>query len=111
MIDEEQKNEMIIFLSRKLHWTKQEIGSLTLAQFFAVYNELAYQELLDKWEAQTNLATLLAAIYNTIPRGRGSRPFTVEDFCKTRKPERISQYPETKDSMIEEIGIRLPKGE
>ena len=111
MIDEEQRNEMVIFLSRKLHWNKQEIGSLTLAQFFAVYNELAYQESLDRWEAQTNLATLLAAIYNTIPRSRGAKAFTSEDFYKARKPGRISQHPETNDSLIGEIGIRLPKGE
>ena len=111
MIDEEQRNGMIIFLSRKLHWTRREIGSLTPAQFITIYNELTYQESLDKWEAQTNLATLLAAIYNTIPRAKGSRPFTTEDFYRAKRPERISQHLEIKDGMIEELGIRLPKGE
>ncbi len=99
--------EPIVYLARKLHWTREEIGKLTPAQFINIYNELIYQESVDVYRGQYSLASILAAIYNTIPRRKGSRVYKASDFLKGGMPERPSQVPLEK--MAEEKGIELPK--
>ena len=99
--------EAIVYLARKLHWTRDEIGELTLQQFYEVLKELQYQESLETYREQHNIASLLAAIYNTIPRKRGSKTFKASDFLRSDIPERH----EPKDSleeMADKRGVKLP---
>ena len=109
---DEQWTEMVVYLSRKLGWTLEAIGKLSLKQFGGLYNELIYQESVEIWERQYQFAILLAAIYNTIPRGRGAKTFEAKDFYSVPRPVRLG---EDKKLMTEvdkkaiEMGIELPK--
>ena len=112
MIPPEQKLEIVVYIARKLGWTREQIGELTLIQFVTLYNELVFQESLDRWEAQQNLAALLAAIYNTIPRSRGAKTFSVKDFYDVPRPTRGGEDKKVMDevdTMANEAGIILPK--
>lgn len=99
--------EAIVFIARKLHWTREEIGKLSPLQFNEILKELYYQESVDEWRNQYSLASLLAAIYNTIPRKRGSRGCKATDFLQGGMPQRIPDKPLKK--MAEDKGIKLPK--
>ncbi len=103
--------EAIVYLARKLHWTRGEIGKLTLKQFIAIYKELYYQESVDAYREQHSLASILAAIYNTIPRKRGSKTFKASDFLSGSMPERQPQPQVSLEKMAEDKGIKLPTRE
>ena len=112
MIPTEQKLEMVVFIARKLGWNLESIGKLNPSQFVSLYNELVFQESVDIWERQHNLATLLSAIYNTIPRSRGSKTFETKDFYDTPRPARGGEDRKIMseiDKQAEKIGIKLPK--
>lgn len=99
--------EVIVYLARKLHWNREEIGKLAPQQFVDIYNEVAYQESVEQYRNQYAIASLLAAIYNTIPRKRGSKTFQASDFLRGNMPERNPQ--DSLDKMAEDKGIKLPK--
>ncbi len=101
--------EAVVYIARKLHWSRAEIGQLSPSQFIETYNEVVYQESVDDYKKLYSVAVILAAISNTIPRKRGSRPSQASDFLKGRMPERniIPQTP--LDKMAKDIGIKLPK--
>ena len=112
MIPPDQKLELVVYIARKLGWSLEVIGKLTPIQFITLYNELAYQESLDIWREQYNLAILLAAIYNTIPRGRGARTLEAKDFYNVPRPTRGGEDRKVMgevDSKATEAGIILPK--
>jgi len=103
--------EAVIFIARKLHWSREEIGHLSPRQFIDVYNELAYQESVDNYLEQYSVASILAAIYNTIPQKRGSKTFKASDFLKGDIPERNPKPQDSIDKMAEDKGIKLPSKE
>ena len=53
------------------------------------------------------VATIQAAIYNTIPRRKGAQPFTASDFMPKDKDEHT---PEEKRKMAEDQINRFSKG-
>lgn len=100
--------EHIIYIARKLHWSRDEIGQLSPSQAIAVYNELAYQESVDEWRAQHSLASILAAIYNTIPKKSGHAK-QASDFLNSEEPHRINEKKLNQtDKRASEAGIVLP---
>jgi len=111
MIPAEQKLEMVVYIARKMGWTREQIGTLSLIQFVQLYNELIYQESVDKWERQQEFAILLAAIYNTIPKPRGGKTFTAKDFYDTPRPTRTGEDKKVMtevDNKAQEMGIIFP---
>ncbi len=103
--------EAIIYLARKLHWTREQIGTLTPLQFNELLKEVYYQESVDIYRNQHSVASILAAIYNTIPRKRGSKVYQATDFLKGDMPERTHKPQDTIDKMAEDRGIKLPSKE
>ena len=100
--------EGIIYLARKLHWTRGEIGKLSPIQFAEILKEVQFQESVDEWRKQYGIASILAAIYNTIPRKRGSKVLKPGDFLSGEMPTRGENQLE---KLAEEKGIRLPTKE
>lgn len=101
--------EQIVYIARKLHWTKGEIGELSPNQARAILKELYYQESVDEWRRQYALANILAAIYNTIPQKAGHKPLTAKDFLSSDMPTREG---DKKKSDVNELaikkGIKIP---
>ncbi len=100
--------EAVVYLARKLHWTRAEIGKLTPAQFNQILIELAYQEAVDTYRLQYSVASILAAIYNTIPRKKGAKVFQARDFLSGELPERNPKPQDSLEKMAEDKGIKLP---
>ena len=99
--------EQIVYLLRKTSLTRFEIGRLSPSQAVVILNEVYLQESQDHWRQQYNLATLLAAIYNTIPKRRGGKVLTADDFigampAKEPKKDRIIE-------LAEKHGIQIPE--
>lgn len=106
--------EAVVYVARKLGWTREEIGKLTPKQFVALVDELHYQESIEDYNRAFQTASILAAIYNTIPSKRGSRVFKYSDFLTAHPPERINRktpkQPEfTLEDLARQEGIKLPK--
>lgn len=102
-------NEQIVYLLRKTTLTRSEIGNLSPIQAVAILNEVYLQESQEIYREQHNLANLLAAIYNTIPRSRGGKVFHASDFLNSSMPGRET------DKKVDELqdkaskkGIKLP---
>jgi hypothetical protein len=102
--------EAVVYLARKLHWTRNEIGKLSPAQFNEILKELYYQESVDEWRKQHSVASIMAAIYNTIPRKRGSKASQAKDFLTNEMPTRNPKI-DTVDTLAEKRGIKLPSKE
>lgn len=103
-------SEAIVYLLRKTSLTREEIGHLSPAQFGELIKEVSYQEAVETYQQQHQLASLLAAIYNTIPRKRGSKVFKAEDFLVSDPPQRNLKA-DSLDEIANERGIRLPSKE
>lgn len=101
--------EQIVYLLRKTSLTRVEIGKLTPGQFQEIIKEVYFQESVEEWRRQYAIASLLAAIYNTIPRKRGSKSCKASDFLSGEMPTRNSEN--TLEKLAEEKGIRLPTKE
>ena len=101
--------EAIVYLMRKTNLTRSEIGKLSPKQFNEILSELYFQESVDEWRKMNSVANILAAIYNTIPRKKGSQPIKAKDFLGTEMPERHIKQEKTVDQMAEDKGIKLPK--
>ena len=100
--------EGIIYLARKLHWTREEIGKLSPIQFAEILKEVQFQESVEEWRRQYGIASLLAAIYNTIPQKRGSKVLKPSDFLQSEMPTKgVNQL----EKLAEEKGIKLPTKE
>ena len=80
--------EAIVYLLRRTSLTRSEIGKLKPDQLNAIIKEVSFQESIDEYRRQHGLATILAAIYNTIPRKRGSKIFKASDFLSGEMPTR-----------------------
>ena len=102
--------EAIVYLLRKTNLTRSEIGKLTPPQFKEILKEVSYQESVDEYRRQYSLALLMATIYNTIPRKRGSKIFKPDDFLKGDIPERNPKQ-NTLDDLASKHNINLPTKE
>jgi len=100
--------EAIVFIARKLHWTREAIGQLTPLQFNELINELYYQENTETYHKLHSIASIIAAIYNTIPRKRGSKVFKAEDFLNGTIPERNPKAEDSVETMADKRGVKLP---
>lgn len=104
-------NTDLVYLLRKTSLTLEAIGKLSPAQFHETLKELYFQEASEEYRRQHGLAALLAAIYNTIPRKRGSKTLKVEDFLPGGPPQREAKPPDTLDVLAEARGVKLPTKE
>ena len=98
--------EAIVYLARKLHWSLDEIGALTPKQFNELMEELQFQEAQEQYRRDHNVASILAAIANTIP-SKSHRTYKAKDFIG-QEPQREKE--KTLKELAEEKGIKLPKG-
>jgi|SRR3972149_10956584 len=103
--------EGIIYIARKLGWDRETIGRLTPIQFNEIIKEVFYQESVDEWRRQHSVASILAAIYNTIPRKRGSKVFKAEDFLVGGIPERNPKPEDSLKTLANQRGVKLPTKE
>ena len=82
---------------------------LSPQQFNELLKEVSFQESVDEYRKQYGLATILAAIYNTIPRKRGSKVLRASDFLSGEMPTR------NKENELEQIAskhdVKLPTKE
>jgi len=102
--------EAICYLLRKTNLTRENIGKLTPQQFNEILREVYYQESVDEFRRQHSIASLLAAIYNTIPRKRGSKVLKAGDFLKGEMPQR-NEKRDTLEEMADKRGIKFPTKE
>ncbi len=104
------ETEHIVYLARKLHWSKKEIGEMSLAQFIETYNELIFQESVENWDGQFSVASILAAIANTI-HTKSHKSYKASDFLSTERPSRDGDKKITDkiDLMAENMGVKLPQ--
>ncbi len=102
-------NEAIVYLLRKTSLTRTEIGKLKLDQLNAIIKEVAYQESVDEYRKMHSVASLLAAIYNTIPQKPGHKALTAKDFLLGDMPTREGKRPDTNvEILAKQKGIILP---
>ena len=104
-------SEEIVYLLRKTSLTLMDIGKLSPLQFNEIIKEVNYQESVDTYREQHSVASLLAAIYNTIPRKRGSKVFKAEDFLSGGMPERNPKPEDSLETLANQRGIKLPTKE
>ena len=102
--------EAVVYLARKLHWTRDEIGQLTPVQFNEILKELYYQESVDEWRRMHTVASIMAAIYNTIPKQRGHGASKAGDFLQGEMPQRGKKQ-DSLEKLAADKDIRLPKKE
>lgn len=105
----EALNEAVIYLLRKTSLTLKEIGGLTPNQFAQILKEIQYQEAVETYERQYEVASILSAIYTTIPQKHPKR-YKPSDFLKTEPPQRIGtkKVKGIKNS-LKDKGIEFPK--
>ena len=99
--------EAVVYVARKLHWTRTQIGDLTPKQFNELLKELYYQESVEEYRRQYSTALILAAIYNTIPRKSG-HTLTVKDFLSGDIPTRDGKPKSNVDELAIKKGIKIP---
>ena len=102
--------ELVVYLLRKTTLTRTEIGRLTPSQFNEIIKEVYFQESVEEWRRQHSAASILAAIYNTIPRKRGAKIFKASDFLGDA-PERNPKQADSLDKLAESRGVKLPSKE
>jgi len=98
--------EAVVYLARKLHWTRKEIGELTPSQFNELLEELQFQEAQEQYWQDYNIASILAAIYNTIPT-KSHKTYKPRDFLGRAEPQR--QQEKSLKELAEEKGIQMPQ--
>ena len=103
-------NEAIVYLLRKTSLTRSEIGKLKPDQFNALIKEVYFQESIEDYRNQHSVASILAAIYNTIPRKRGSKVFKASDFLSGESPTRNKPQDEL-EQLASKHNVKLPTKE
>ena len=97
--------EAVVYLARKLHWSRKEIGELTPKQFNEIMEELQFQESQEQYRQDHNIASILAAIANTIP-SKSHRTYKAQDFMGRAEPQR--EKAKSLKELAQEQGIELP---
>ena len=101
--------EAICYLLRKTSLTRTEIGKLKPDQFQAIVKEVYFQESIDEYRKMHSVASILAAIYNTIPQKPGHKALTAKDFLSGDMPTRDGKKPDTNvEILAKQKGIILP---
>ena len=103
-------NTEIVYLLRKTSLTLEAIGKLSPPQFNAILSETYFQESQDEWRIQHSVASILAAIYNTIPRKKGSKAIKASDFLQREMPSRTPKE-NTIDDLADKYKVSLPTKE
>jgi len=99
------KNETIVYVARKLHWARSEIGRMKLPQFYALVNELQYQEQAEKYERYSFYNTLLSEIHNApITKPKIRYP---QDYYQIEEPLRFGEKPKQKKNTAKEMLNRV----
>jgi len=97
--------EAICYLLRKTSLTRSEIGKLKPGQLNAIVKEVYFQESVDEYRKMHSVASILAAIYNTIPR-KNRRALQASDFLKGDIPTREKRP--VIEILAKQKGIILP---
>ncbi len=97
--------EAIIYIARKLHWSRREIGELTPEQFDEIIKELQFQESQERYLKDHAVASILAAIYNTIPT-RVHKTWRASDFVG---PEPQREQGKSLEELAKGKGIQMPQ--
>ncbi len=110
-----RKTPLIVYLLRKTSLSLHEIKALKLAQLREIHDEVVFQENSERYETLTNVAHILAAIANTVPR-KERKGFTVKDFLKAKPPRRLGEKAEIDTGeeikeLAKRFGIKLPTKE
>ena len=100
--------EAIVYMARKLHWSRKEIGKLTPKQFNEIIEELQFQESQERYREDHNVASILAAIANTIP-SKSRRAYKAKDFLSYPEPRREIVKEKSLEELAEEQGIQVPQ--
>jgi len=100
--------EAICYLLRKTSLTRSEIGKLKPDQLNAIIKEVYFQENVDEWRKMHSVASILAAIYNTIPQKSGHKALTAKDFLSGDIPTRDGKQPSPVDELAKKKGIKVP---
>ncbi len=100
--------EQVVYLLRKTSLTRTEIGKLKPDQAIEILREVYFQESVDNYRNQHSVASLMAAIYNTIPRKAGIKTLQAKDFLNGDMPVRGGRKLTDVDILAKEKGIRLP---
>jgi len=101
--------ESICYLLRKTSLTRSEIGKLKPDQLNAIIKEVYFQESVDEWRKMHSVASILAAIYNTIPQKSGHKALIAKDFLTGEMPTREGKRPDTNvEILAKQKGIILP---
>jgi len=101
--------EAIVYLARKLHWSRGEIGELTPGQFNELMEEIQFQEAHEQYRQDHAVASILAAIYNTIPT-KSRKTYKPRDFLSGIEPQRKTPKGKSLEELAGEKGIKIPKG-
>lgn len=107
----ENWTEAVVYLARKLHWSREQLGELTPAQFNEILSEIAYQESLEEYRKDLRVGAIMAVIINCTPR-KGGRTYKATDFCG--EPPTRAGVPESVGGiykLAQKVGIKPPKGE
>ena len=102
--------ETICYLLRKTSLTRTEIGKLKPDQLNAIIKEISFQESIDEYRKQHGIASILAAIYNTIPRKRGSKVLKASDFLNGEIPTHNKPENEV-EQLASKHDVKLPTKE
>ncbi len=102
----------VAYLLRKTNMTLTEIRLLEPDQFHEILGEVLYQESVVDYQNQTDLAHLIVAIANTVPR-KPAKVYKVSDILKGDPPKRIGEEgkPDEKEelkALAEKFKIKLP---
>jgi len=99
--------EYIVYLLRKTSLNLQDIGKLTPRQFNELLKELYFQEAQEEYRKAHSVASILAAIYNTIPK-KSRKVFKAEDFLGGNMPTRQKEETPSVDELAKKKGINIP---
>jgi len=99
--------ELVVRVARGTGWTLREIGELSPAQLYAIARELLRQESQEEHNQTYATASILAAIYNTMPR-KSPNMLTAEDFL-TSKEGKTETGTTNLARLAKEQGIEMPK--
>jgi len=97
----------VVYLARKLHWSRGQIRDLTPSQFREILSEVSFQEQQEEYWRNYRVSSLIATIINCTPR-KNNRQYKAEDFIGP-PPERIDA--ESPLDVAQKKGLKVPKKE
>jgi len=95
--------EGIVYIARKLGWSRKEIGKLGPAQFNAILRELQRQETQEEDKKDYRTASLMAMMANC---AQSKRVYQPKDFLRREHPVK---NPSNIMELARQKGIKTPK--